>query len=182
MATLDGESILTERRSELFDKMELAKAEILEKFRGFHMELHDKEVKLIRVIDKIWDDTLVKLKRIGTEFEEIEKAKDFTISTVTSNSNREFMESQVDVCNYKLDEIIGKSGVDKAIELKWKDIGLQIGNICRIKANICVDLETQKVIDFESNDAYFVPNRDGASFHTTHSHDSNYGRSSSSCD
>ena len=107
MATLDGESILTERRSELFDKMELAKAEILEKFRVFHMELHNKEVKLIQVIDKIWDDTLVKLKRIGTEFEEIEKAKDFTISTVTSNSNREFMESQVDAYNYKLDEIIG---------------------------------------------------------------------------
>ena len=176
MATFDGDSILKKRRGDFFHKMELAKAEIQDKFRGFHEELCNKEAKLIRVIEKIWDDTLVKLKQIRSEFEEIENIKNITITTVTSNSNKEFLEAQVDACNKKIDELIGKSGIDKVIELKWRNIGLQIGNICRIKANICVDLETQRIIDFESNEASLGTE---SSLHTTQPY---VGRSHSLCD
>ena len=146
------ESAVTKRRAEFISKMQLAVTEIQNKFNEFHSELFGKEAKLIRIVQKIQKDTLEKFDEMTPRLNEIEKGRESLISILTSNSNQKLLDMNLHSFSSEIDEIIGKSRIDRIIELKWKNGGISIDNICRIKVNFSVDSSTQEILHKESSE------------------------------
>eukprot|EP00800_Vazella_pourtalesii_P010660 TRINITY_DN2603_c0_g1_i5.p1 TRINITY_DN2603_c0_g1~~TRINITY_DN2603_c0_g1_i5.p1 ORF type:complete len:293 (+),score=41.15 TRINITY_DN2603_c0_g1_i5:31-909(+) len=149
MATCE-ESVVTTRRADFVSKMELTVKEIKHKFREFHNELFGKEAKLISIVEKIQKDTLEKFDEMSPRLSEIEKGRESLISILTSNSNQKFLDTNLNSFSNEIDSIIGKSRIDRIIELKWKNDGISIGDICQLKVNLLVDPSTQEILNKES--------------------------------
>ena len=150
MATCE-ESVVTKRRSDFVSKMEFTVTEIKNKFIEFHNDLFRKEAKLSRIVQKIQQDTLEKFDDMLPRLNEIEKGRESLISILTSNSNQQLLDTNLHSFSSEIDKIIGKSRIDRIIELKWKGGGISIDDICQIKVNISVDSSTQEILHRESS-------------------------------
>ena len=139
------------RRADFISKMELTVTEIKHKFSEFHNELFGKEAKLIRIVEKIQKDTLEKFDEMSPRLSEIEKGRESLISILTSNSNQKLLDTNLNSFSNEIDSIIGKSRIDRIIELKWKNDGISIGDICQLKVNLLVEPSTQEILNKESS-------------------------------
>ena len=132
MATHDERNFITETRNKFVSSAEIAIKEIRDKFAEFHSQLHQGEVNLINYVEKIRADILQKFDEMSPKLKEIQQCRNSVISILTNNSNKLLLETQLHSFTSEIDSVIGQSGIDKLIYLKWKFCELPINNICAI--------------------------------------------------
>ena len=132
MATHDERNFITETRSEFVSSAEIAIIEIKNKFAEFHSQLHQGEVNLINYVEKIRADILQKFDEMSPKLKEIQDCRNSVISILTNNSNKQLLDTQLHSFTTEIDGIIGQSGIENLIRLKWIHCNLQVDNICVI--------------------------------------------------
>ena len=146
-------NIIEQRRNEFINKMGAAVEEIKEKFATFHTQLFSKEASLIQLVENIQKNALDKFdNEIAPKLAEINQARGCLINIITSNSNQQFLDKQINNCDSEIDTIIGKSGIQRILEIKWKVEGLNIGNISQITPHIIVSASMQEAIVRETSE------------------------------
>ena len=134
MATYEEQNFITKTRNTFVLSAETAIKEIKNKFAIFHSQLHQGERNLIYTIEKIQADILQKYDEITPKLKEIQRCRDSVISILTNNSNKQLLDTQLRTFTTEIDEVIGKSDIDKLINLKWRCSDLQVGTICQVTA------------------------------------------------
>ena len=132
MATQEEQNFVTKTRNTFVLSAETAIKEIKDKFANFHSQLHQGERNLIYTIEKNQADILQKYDEITFKLKEIQRCRDSVISILTNNSNKQFLDAQLRTFTTEIDEVIGKSDIDKLINLKWRCSDLQVDTICQI--------------------------------------------------
>ena len=132
MATYEEQNFITNTRNKFVLSAENAIEEIRNKFTDFRSQLDQGESNLIYTLKKTQADILQKFDKITPKLKEIQKCRDSTISILTKNSNKQFLETQLRSFTTEIDGIIGKSEIDKLIRLKWKRSRLKVDTICQI--------------------------------------------------
>ena len=132
MATQEEQNLVTKTRNEFVLSAETAIKEIKNQFLNFHSQLHQGEVNLIYTIEKNQADILQKYDEITLKLKEIQRCRDSVISILANNSNKQFLDAQLRTFTTEINEVIGKSDIDKLINLKWRCSDLQVDTICQI--------------------------------------------------
>ena len=151
MATQEEQNFITETRNEFVLSAENAIKEIKDKFAEFHSRLHQRELELIQSIQKTQADVLQKFDETTPKLIEIQQCRDSTISILTNNCNKQFLETQLRSFTTEIDRVLEKTGIDKLIRLKWKCE--QIDNICQVTST--KSLKRKLVSGFD--DEYALP-------------------------
>ena len=134
MATQEEQNFITKTRNEFTISVDNAIREIQNKFSDFHTQLHQRENNLIDYVEEIQKDILQKFDEITPKLKEIQQCRDSTISILTNNTNKQLLETQLHSFTTEIEGVIGQSGIDNLIRLKWKYCELQVDNICEVLA------------------------------------------------
>ena len=134
MATREEQNFITKTRNEFTISVENAIREIQNKFSDFHIQLHQRESNLIEYVEKIQKDILQKFDEITPKLKEIKQCRDSVIAILTNNTNKQLLETQLHSFTTEIDGVVGQSGIDNLIRLKWRYCNLQVDNICEISA------------------------------------------------
>ena len=132
MATYEEQNFITKTRNTFVLSAKTAIKEIKNQFVNFHSQLHQGERNLIYTIEKIQADILQKYDEIIPKLEEIQRCRDAVISILTNNLNKQLLNTQLRSFTTEINEVIGKSDIDKLINLKWRCNDLQVDTICQI--------------------------------------------------
>ena len=132
MATQEEQNFVTKTRNTFVLSAETAIEEIKNQFANFHSQLHQGERNLIYTIEKAQADILQKYDEITPKLEEIQRCRDAVISILTNNSNKQFLDTQLRSFTSEINEVIGRSDIDKLIKLEWRCSNLQVDTICQI--------------------------------------------------
>ena len=132
MATQEEQNFITKTRNEFTMSVENAIREIQYTFADFHSQLDRGESNLIEYVEEIQKDTLKKFDEITPKLKEIQQCRDSVIAILTKNSNKQLLDTQLHSFTTEIDGVIGQSGIDNLIRLKWKYFELQADNICEI--------------------------------------------------
>ena len=132
MATYEEQNLITNTRNKFVLSAENAIEEIRNKFTDFRSQLDQGELNLIYTLKKTQADVLQKFDEITPKLKEIQQCRNSTISILTKNSNKQLLETQLHSFTAEIDGVIGQSGIDNLIRLKWKYCDLQADNICQI--------------------------------------------------
>ena len=130
MATQEEQNFITKTRNEFVMSAENAIKEIHDKFASFHSQLDQGESNLINNVEKIRKDILQKFDEITPKLEEIQQCRAAAISILRNNSNKQLLETQLSSFTAEIEGVIGQSGIDNLIGLKWKYCELPINNVC----------------------------------------------------
>ena len=69
---------------------------------------------------------------MSPKLKEIQDCRNSVISILTNNSNKQLLDTQLHSFTTEIDGIIGQSGIENLIRLKWIHCNLQVDNICVI--------------------------------------------------
>ena len=134
MATQEEHNFITKTRNEFVMSAENAIRGIQFKFADFHTQLDRGENILIEYVEEIRANILQKFDEITPKLKEIQQCRDSVISILTNNSNKQLLETQLHSFTTEIDGVIGQSGIDNLIRLKWRYCDLKADNICQISA------------------------------------------------
>ena len=148
MATYEEQNFISNARNKFVLNAENAIKKIRDKFADFRSQLDQGELNLIYTLEKTQKDILQKFDKITPKLKEIQQCRDSTISILTKNSNKQFLETQLRTFTTEIDGIIGKSEIDKLIRLKWKCSSLEVDTICQVTLTT---LEKETPLSFGSN-------------------------------
>ena len=132
MATQEEQNFITNARNEFVMSAGNAIKEIHDKFASFHSQLDQGESNLINNVEKIQKDILQKFDEITPKLKEIQQCRAAAISILRNNSNKQLLETQLSSFTAEIEGVIGQSGIDNLIGLKWKYCELPINNVCTI--------------------------------------------------
>ena len=161
MATYEEQNFITKTRNTFVLSAETAIKEIKNQFAIFHSQLHQGERNLIYTIEKNQADILQKYDEITLKLKEIQRCRDSVISILTNNSNKQLLDAQLRTFTTEINEVIGKSDIDKLINLKWRCSDLQVDTICQITVRKFSEeirsFDCRKQKRFSSNIAKVMP-------------------------
>ena len=156
MATYEEQNFITKTRNTFVLNAETAIKEIKNKFAMFHSQLYQGERNLIYTIEKAQANILQKYDEITPKLKEIQRCRDSVISILTKNSNKQFLDAQLRSFMTEINEVIGKSDIDKLIDLKWRCSHLQVDTICQITVRKFSE-ENRSIFSSSYSDGKVIP-------------------------
>ena len=125
-------------KTEFLNRVKETKSEIKTKFQNARKKLDEKELKILKRVEKIEKEIIDDYEKNASTLKEITQAKEQLLGTFKSNTTNILLKKNLEIIDKEIEEIKKNSKIDSTIELVWKmeQLDLSRDDMCQVSINI----------------------------------------------